>query len=217
MCGSSKKIKETPEERELAKISKERWDRYKEKFIPVENKAIQQTIKDLDTPSNQGPSLANLATQSQFSKLEGQVNKGLTLRGARLGSGAMTSSLAGLNIDRAASSAGGQVGALGLQRSQSIANLQSLINMGGGYGSEGLTGLSTVADAAARQSFLDAQASAASRAALGNAVGTGVGMYAGSMYGGGYNQPVSTPPTAQPTPTSTYNTPTTRMLGMGPT
>lgn len=187
MSKSGGKVKESPEEIELARIADERWTDYKTRFVPIENIAIQDTVDSLDNPSEFGPAMANLGAQSEFSALEGQAASGLTMRGAGpAGSGAFMETIKGLNTDRVVSSGQGQANSLGLQRTQGIGNMQSLINMGQGQANTALSGLGDVASQAQRQSFLDAQASAASRAAIGGAVGTGAGMVAGNYdFGGG--------------------------------
>lgn len=180
-CGGSNEVPETPEEIELARIAMERWSDYKTRFIPVENLAIQDVMKDVNEPSEFGPSMANLSAQMEFSRMEPQLTQGLTLRGARPGSGAFSGGLMNMNLDRTASSGLGQVNAMGLQRTQNIQNLGSLISMGQGQSTEALSGMGDIAAQAQRQAILDAQASAAARAAIGQAVGTGAGMWYGNM------------------------------------
>lgn len=167
---------ETEEERELARISSERWEDYKKRFIPVENLAIKDVMKDIESPTMEGEGLANISTQNIFSDLEEQTASGLASRGARIGSGAFAGNITDVNADRTASSAGGQAAAYGLQRRANVSNLQNLVNLGQGKASSGLSGLATVADAASRQAIIDARASAASRAALGQLAGTAAGV-----------------------------------------
>lgn len=177
---------ETEEEKELARIGFERWEDYKQRFIPVENLAIKDVMDDINSPTMEGEGMANVDTQSAFSELEEQTASGLARRGARTGSGAFAGSLTDVNLDRMASSSGGQSAAYGLQRRNNISNLQNLVNLGQGKASAGLAGLSTVADAASRQAIMDARASAASRAALGQvagaAAGIGFGIYNSNSY-----------------------------------
>lgn len=200
MSKKGDKPKETAEEKALAQIGLERWQDYQQRFVPVENAAIGRVMDDINNPDMQGEGLANVSTQQAFSDLENQTTRGLTLRGARAGSGAFAGGLAGVNMDRVASSGLGQAGAYGMQRGINISNLQNLVGIGQGQATGALQGLTDVADAASRQAIMDARASAASRAALGQLVGTGAGYYFGSTYGN--------TPTSNGTSPSGYNTTT---------
>jgi len=184
-CGGSNEVPETPEEIELAKIAMERWNDYKTRFIPVENIAIKDVMDNVNQPSEFGPSMANLSSQMEFSRMEPGVTRGLTLAGAGPGSGRFSGGLMNLGLDRTASSGLGQVNAMGLQRTQNIQNMGSLISMGQGQSAEALSGMGDIAAQAQRQAILDAQASAAARAAIGQAVGTGAGMWYGNTAGRG--------------------------------
>lgn len=181
MCGSSdKEVPETEEEIALAQIADERWARYKTKFRPIENIAIKDVMEENKSPSDFGANVANLSTQAEFSRMEPAIARGLTLRGARVGSGAFEGGIRGLNVDRAAATGLGQANAQGLQRTQNLQNMQSLVNLGQGQAGEALSGYGDAAAQAQREAILNAQASAAARAAVGQAVGTGAGMWYGS-------------------------------------
>lgn len=184
MSKKGDKPKATAEEKALAQIGLERWQDYQKRFVPVENAAIGRVMDDINNPDMQGEGLANVSTQQAFSDLERQTTTGLTLRGARAGSGAFLGGLTGVNMDRAAASGLSQVGAYGMQRGINIANLQNLIGIGQGQATGAMQGLTDVADAASRQAIMDARASAASRAALGQVIGLGAGAYFGSQTGG---------------------------------
>lgn len=176
MSKGSDKPKETPEEIELANIGAERWNDYKQRYIPVENAAIGRVLSEIDDPSGRGEDMANASTQMAFSPVEEQATMGLTTRGARPGSGAFAGGVTGVGLDRVASSGQNQANAFGLQRRINVNNLQSLVDIGQRKAASGLAGLTDVADAASRQAIFDARASAAARAALGNAAGTAAGV-----------------------------------------
>lgn len=208
MSGGSKQVKTTPEEKELAKIAGERWEDYKKRFIPVENLAIQDVMKDVETPSQFAPSMANLATQSEFSRLEPQVAQGLMARGGNLQEG-----LIGLNADRVASSGLGQAQAYGLDRGRTIGNLQTLVGIGTGQAGGAIQGLSSAADMAQRQAIMDARAAAAARAAMGQVIGIGAGIAGGAMMNGGTEAASAagsawTPASSAPLPNYSVPTPT---------
>lgn len=184
MCGGSdpKPVPESDEERSLAEIAVERFVRYRDKYVPVENIAIDKTTDYLEDPGDFGAGQANLATQTQYSALEPKLTTGLTLRGAKAGSGAFTGGVTGLVRDRTRSSAMGQVGTDIYERAQGIHNIGQLIRLGQGQATEGLQGMTASADAASRQAIMDAQASAAARSAMRQFIGTGVGMASASYF-----------------------------------
>lgn len=174
------KPKETAEEKALAEIGLERYQDYKTRFVPVENMAIDKVLTDLNKPADVGAGWANTSTQMAFSKLEPQMTRGLTLRGAEAGSGAFTGAVTGLVRDRTKASSLSQVNAGIFKRAQDINNLESLINIGQGQANSSLSGLTDVANAANRQAIIDAQAAAAARAAVGQTVGTVAGVAYGN-------------------------------------
>lgn len=203
MCGGSKKVKPTKEERELARIGLERWGRYKSRYVPMEDRLIKRTVNSIDNPSGQAEGMANVSTQQAFSPVEGQVTAGLTGRGARSGSGAFIGALTGLNRDRTTSSVSSQVAARGLQQRQGITNLQTLIGMGQGQAGGALEGMAGQASAANRQAIMDSRASAAARSAMlqiaGTAAGIGYGMYGSPVAGATPNGNIPNGNTFQPT------------------
>lgn len=191
MCGGGgQQVPETPEARALAEIASQRYEQYKSRFIPIENIAINKTTGDLINPPQIAQNVANIGTQTQFSNAQPGVTANLATRGARPGSGAFGLNMAGFNTDRAVSTGLGQANASGLQRTQALQNMQNMVNIGQGQAGATLTGYGSLADAAARQSFIDAQAAAAARGAIGQTVGAGLGAY----YGTANRTPGLTPP-----------------------
>jgi hypothetical protein len=215
MCGSSKKIKETPEEKTLAKISSERWESYKARYIPVENMMINRTVGKLGKEDPRISGMANTSTQMQFSGLEPKVTSGLTLRGAGPGSGAFTGAVTGLVRDRTKSSTSGQINSNILGTAQNINNLQNIVRLGQGHASGALTGLSQAANAASRQAILDAQAAAAARAAVGQAIGTAAGLTYGAYNTNQTPAPQSSGLTYSPPTNGTYSQPGVPLVATG--
>jgi len=215
MCGSKPKVKETAEEKALARISKERWDSYKQRYIPIENAMMKKTLDRLNKPDELIGGMANASTQMQYSALEPQVTKGLTLRGAKAGSGAFTGAVTGLVRDRTKSSAGGQISGQMYSTAMDINNLQNFVKMGQGQADASLQGYASAADFAQRQAILDAQASAAARAAVGQAIGTGVGMAYGNYSNPAPQAPAGAGLTYTPT-NGTYQQPGVALVATGP-
>lgn len=190
-CGGDQEVPETEEEIALAQIATERWNDYKQRFIPAENMAIADVMGEAQNPSDFGPGMANIATQQAFSSMEPGVVSGIQGRGR--GRAGLETGLLNLNRDRIASSGLGQANAYGLQRTQNLQNLQSLINMGQGQAGSALSGLGDAASAAQQQAIMDARASAAARAAVGGAIGTAGGMWYGNQNRGRNSGPQAAP------------------------
>ena len=188
-CGGSEQVPETEEEKALAEIAAERWNDYKQRFIPIENRAIDDIMQDVNTPDMFGAGMANLATQQQFAGVEQGTVAGLFKR--RAGGNALGAGIINANRDRIASSASGQANAMGLNTTRNIHNLQSMVNVGLGQAGSALSGMGDAASAAQRQAILDARASAASRAAVGQVAGTAAGL--GYGYYNGPSSGNSTP------------------------
>lgn len=173
--------KETAEQKELARIGKERMDYYTQNYLPLERKFASEVRHGLPLAQRQARGMANADTQQAFSAAQQPVEAGLTNRGAGPGSGAFIGATGGLAADRGKSRGQLMGDVMQATRDQHYQNVSNLTASGQGQQAAALQGLSGVANIANRQAVIDAQASQAARAAMGQAVGTGVGLAAG-MY-----------------------------------
>lgn len=175
---SNKQVPETPEEKALAGVAAERYLRYKQAFVPIENKAIN-LVENRDL----GPlvaGMANVGTQASFSRGEASLGAGLENRGLRVGSPGFGMNLAAYNLNRTESSGIGAANAYGITAGQKLNNLQSLVAMGQGQAGASLQGQEEATGLASRQAIIDTQAALAARGAIGGGLGTAAGLAFGN-------------------------------------
>lgn len=167
-------IEETPLERELSVQSARRWNRYKEKYIPITKEAIKD-VKDSSDELSRLKGLTNVDRSIQFGKVSSPVEISQAQRGG-LGSGQQMMGLSNLQEQAALSQARGLVSAENLIESNRTGNMLNLIRMGQGESSEALRGLGDQAGLSAGEARADAEAQVAAENALRQLVGTGAGI-----------------------------------------
>lgn len=168
--GGGGEVSETPEEKELARIASEKWDRYQDVFVPLEN----QYMDEVDRMGTQGAmdevtGQAASTTQQGVGEMPVNPNEGAPMGG--IGS-ALGSARAGA-VSRAGT---------GL-RGQEIAGKQGLVAMGQGQSAEAMQGLGDVATQAAQEAQGEAFRDFNRRNAWANLAGQAAGM--GLSYGMG--------------------------------
>lgn len=178
LCGGGGgEVKETAEEREIARIATEQWNDYQTRFIPVENAYMDKArITDEDTDFLQGE--AAKAVQGEYSKAEQRLMTQFGLSGAAPGSGKFGAGMAALDAGRGAQ-LGLSVAQTGEQAKDLHAEgLQSMIAMGRGQAHNAQLGLGQNAALAAGNAINNAANRQYGRAATGQALGTAAGMAA---------------------------------------
>lgn len=176
--GGSEKVEETPEEKELAQIASERWERYKETFKPLENQYMAE-VDDLGTQQaqDQVTGQAVSGVQQGVGDMAIDPNQGNPMgnTGAALGSAranAATQATTGL-------------------RGQHIQGMQGIVQMGQGQSADAIQGMSDIAGQAASEAAADAKRETFRdfnrRQAWGNLAGNvaGAGMAYGMQGGNG--------------------------------
>ncbi len=174
------KVKETPEQQELAAIAAEQYAIYEQDFIPLENKLIER-VQDTGTERLLGLGAANLESSRAFGTAKNRLEATQTNSGARIGSGRFNLGAAEMALDQGQSAAASAVDVNQSVDDRKLAGLSALASIGRGQSSEALAGLSNVASQAASQASADAQYSAANRAAGLGALGSAAGFAAGSL------------------------------------
>lgn len=186
--GGSGKVKETEQEKELARIAGERWDRYQSVFKPLEGTLIKRL--DVGTPEReQAAGLANVATQKQFGAAQQQLETGLEGRGVNPASGAGLAAVSGFGDQRAQAGGLSQTDTDQAMTDLQYQGLEHMIQMGRGQAVSGINGLSQVAQSAnnrATQNALDAFNERRGNVNAGMAAaGFGLSQYAGMPSKGG--------------------------------
>jgi hypothetical protein len=142
--GGGTKPKDHPEERTLAEIGEEQWAEYKSTYIPIENQWMAR-VQKLDDPNQHA--LAQGLASSEFK----QANRD-TLNNTQMASSAGDAFRRGGDFARAASTANNAAqisnrASLGVT-DRYIRGAESIVGVGQGQATEGLQGLSDVAEQA---------------------------------------------------------------------
>lgn len=170
--GGGEKVEETEEEKELAQIASEKWDRYQEAFVPLENEYMAE-VDDMGSQQAMDEVTGQAATtvQQGMGDMPANPNRGAPMggMGRALGSaraGAVTQAGTGL-------------------RGQEIQGKQGLVAMGQGQSAEAMQGLGDVASQAAGEAQQEAFRDFNRRQAWGNLAGQAAGMGISYGMGGG--------------------------------
>mgnify|MGYP001236430400 CR=1 FL=1 len=169
MGKSNNEIPETEQERELARVSIEKWNDHQKRMVPLENKIIED---------------ANRSTTAQGMKAGGQVNADMAqatapaLNTVNPNSGKALTSAPALAI--ASKTAQAQVKAGQGVEDQRASALGNVVRMGEGKSAAATAGYETAASNASSEAINSAAANATDRATALNTVGSlaGIGAYA---------------------------------------
>ena len=128
-----------PEEQALAAISQEKWDEYKKRYVPLENKWIAN-VKHMNDQSyhNEAAGMASNEVKAQYGSQTGGLAKSMS--GQRMGGNDYLAQAN--NITQSVNRAG-----IGVT-DRSLRGTQDVIAMGQGQATTGVEGLGSVADAA---------------------------------------------------------------------
>ncbi|NYT74264.1 hypothetical protein HZU72_17780 [Halomonas sp. QX-2] len=158
--GGDSKVKDTPEQRQLAQVAAEKWNYAQENLAPLEN-AYMESVGDMTSDANMSY-IAGRTLQSQqqaVSDASEQAGMQLGQAGVDPSSGRYQTAMSDIALGGA--SAGGET--LGRaqfeQENQQIQGLQNIVAIGQGESGQAQAGLSGVA----AQSAQDAQQTAANR------------------------------------------------------
>ena len=169
-------VKDTEDQKQLAKIAIERYDRYKKTFQPVEN-AYMAEVDDINSESNQkqAASMAVGNTESAFANRIGGEVDAMAGAGVNLNSGVANQAINNNTIDHGM--ARGQninMTQQSLQDSQ-VQGYQGIVAMGNNQSSEAIDGMGKMseysADAAKNDAVNGFNNSTSKRQALGTVAG----------------------------------------------
>lgn len=184
--GGDSKVKDTPEQRQLAQVAAEKWNFAQEKLAPLEN-AYMESVGDMTNAGNMSY-IAGRTMQSQqqaVSEASEQAGMQLSQAGIDPSSGRAQAAMSGIALGGA--NAGGET--LGRaqfeQESQQVQGLQNIVAIGQGQAGQAQAGLSGVAE----QSAQDARQTAANRFNRKNANLQLLGQVAGAGTASYMNQP----------------------------
>lgn len=173
------KAEETPYQREVSKIASEKWNKYQETYVDLENDYMgkvdqmgEQWQENIATGS------ANKATQSAFSDAQEQLEKQQFQGGINPASGRFQSSTADIQGSKAVSQADNEVSAKEAQTDRHVGGLKSVVSMGQGQSIESQQGMSEAARVSGNKASQDAQAAYRKDANTRGIYGTAAGMTA---------------------------------------
>lgn len=177
MSGGGGRPDETEEQRAIAEIAAQRFNRYKEVFAPLEDQYIQQVfdVRDQGNYETAG-GLAAAEYQREFQNANQQAAGQMMGEGVDPTSGAFQANSAALRRAQAVKQGLGIAGAKVQNTDRFYQGLKGVIQMGQGQASEAIGGLSRIAETA--QDKANAQAE--------NAFTANSALRSGLMAGAGY-------------------------------
>lgn len=170
--------KETEASKWLARISLDAMDRYEKKYYPQEKAFVQDVAASQKGLQQEAVGDAGASTEMAFGREQPGVALGMAQRGVDPSSGRGMATMTGMQQDKGQSKGLGMADARQGANSTYYTNLAKMVNTGKGQQAGAIRGASAVADAANRQSILDARAAAAARNARNQFAGTvgGIGV-----------------------------------------
>jgi len=175
--GGSTEVKETSAELEHAKVAAEQWNDYQTRFVPFENKYIEDVTADpaIKEQVVSGRVNADLAKQNNGAIPVGQINQ-------------IGSIVASDYVPKMAAAGSSAISAArGSVRDTQVQGMMSVINTGRGQASSAIDGMGTIAANAADQAQAEAESNWNRNSATESAIASGVGASAAAA--GEYYKP----------------------------
>lgn len=176
MCGGGDdKIKETPEQRELAKIAAERFE-HAEKFEPYQQMYMDR-VDNLNSESSydQVKGQTNLQYQKAFADAQDDVAQNVG-QVADPSTGKFQSAMQGVAEDQGQKTGDAMTRTDSTQFTRYAKGLGDVVAMGQGKAADAQMGLTDVAQASQGMAYQDAQDAAQKNSIRSQAVGTGLGL-----------------------------------------
>jgi len=172
--GGSGKVKETEEEKALARVAGEKWNDYQDRFVPYENEFMSRMeVTDADRDQFKGGIIgqANKSfAESENALLDEQIGKG-----ARPGSGRFQAALNRVMQKRGKSIGYRLTDADNMMDEKRASNLQSVVDLGRGKEMEAYRSMGDLATQAHRDAIADGEESRirseGNNQAFGNVIG----------------------------------------------
>ncbi|WP_339934594.1 hypothetical protein [Vreelandella glaciei] len=158
--GGDSKVKDTPEQRQLAQVAAEKWNYAQENLAPLEN-AYMESVGDMTSDANMSYIAGRTLQSQQQAVSDASEQAGMQLEQAGIDPSSGRFQTAMSDIALGGASAGGET--LGRaqfeQENQQILGLQNIVAIGQGESGQAQAGLSGVAE----QSAQDARQTTANR------------------------------------------------------
>lgn len=177
--GKPKKPKETEEQRALAQIAAERFNRYKEVFAPLEDQYIQQ-VMDIRSQGNYETAggLASSAFQQNFQTAQDQLQNQMFQQGVDPSSGAFQENSAAMRRAQAVRQGVGVSDAKIANTDRFYTGLRGVMNLGQGQAATAVEGMADIAQQAQQRANQAAENAFNSSSAMRSGVAAGLGYLA---------------------------------------
>lgn len=201
--GKGSKVDETEQERALAEIAAQRFNRYKEVFAPLEDQYIQQVfdVRDQSNYETAG-GIAAAQFQKEFQTGQDKLTDQMIQQGVDPSSGAFQENSAALRRAQAVGQGVGVSGAKVANTDRFYQGLRGVMAIGQGQASDAIEGMAGLA----RQSQEKAAASAESAFNRSSAIRSGVSAGLGYAAAPAVDSRLQRPRTPSPTFSGTTNT-----------
>ena len=147
--GSSNEVKETAQQKALADVASQEWNRYQDVFVPLENQFIQKA-QGMGAESNYKglAGTTNTGFNEAYSQAQQQTQKGLNQAGVDPTSGKTTAAMNALAQNQMQEE--GQATAQGQHNATQryTGNLSNVMGMGKGQEKQSVAGLQEISSAA---------------------------------------------------------------------
>lgn len=173
--GGDNEIKETAEEKALAKISAEQWNQYQERFRPFEDQWIADTKMDAGDQAKMAGQV-NAGVGAAFDERQATAETANFNAGMDPSSGRFKAAVSGLSEQRGTATAKATTAASQAVDDQTYQGLQSAVAMGRGQSAEALRDMTSLASDATAAAIGDAQNAQNTRSSYASSAMTAVGM-----------------------------------------
>ena len=196
MGKGAKKLDETEQERALAEIAAQRFNRYKEVFAPLEDQYIQQVfdVRNQSNYENAG-GIAASQFQREFQTGQDQLSDQMFQQGVDPSSGAFQENSAALRRAQAVGQGIGVSGAKVANTDRFYQGLRGVMAIGQGQSADAIEGMAGIARQSQQNAITSAEAAFNSNKAVRN-IGGGILGYAATPY---VDSKLKKPQTPQPT------------------
>jgi hypothetical protein len=175
--GGSTTIKDTPQQKALAKIAAQRFNLYQQYFVPLENQFIAESLAQRDPSTFDNVSaFVSAVQQPDFQRQISQIQQQQFQQGVDPTSGQFVGRSRELSEGQARGMGLGTAEALSGQVDRYYQGLQNIIALGEGQAGTAVAGLSDVAQMAQRTGAAEAKTAFQRGQAVPTAVGTGLGL-----------------------------------------
>lgn len=195
--GGDTEIKDTPEQKALAKVAAEEWNYAQEVLAPLQDLYMKQ-VDEFNSQERKDfvTGRANIGAQNAIGQGSSELVTNATANGLDLGSGKFKSALSESVTDTA--SIGGEVASRGLMDIErgKVNGLQNVVAIGAGQETQAISGMTDIAALSAQTARSDAynafNRNSANLQTLGTIAGAGANYYMNSTPSAADNMPHDT-------------------------